>query len=467
MHLLIQLVSLYFNLVMRMKLKDKMIFTLYEPDGKLNIFKLAYPVILQELFNYMITGVHTLILSDVSKEAVAAVGVANTLINIMTVFANCVSVGVMILMSFALGRDERNTARSLFTSGIVTAIVLALITGGAVTVLAPHILKLYSLDGITLTYATGYLRIRMLFLFTVALSTVFVTVLRCFGKTLIIMISGIASNILNALFSFWAVGSPLFGDKVSALAFAAVIGQTFSAIIAGIAALKRLKPAPKTDIKSALRILKLGIPSVYGNLSYQISVTVTTAFISAIGIAAVNTRVYVNNITMYVPLIPSALSQANSVMLGRLLGRCEFGKARRLVRQNTLIAAVSSTLISATVFIFSKPLISVFTSDPDIIRTAQTILLIDIVIELMRSANYIYNNSTLICAKDVYFASFMGMACSWIISVGGSFLLCNVYGLGIVGCYIAFAADEGTRAILAILRWKYGPWEKRLKNGVT
>jgi Na+-driven multidrug efflux pump len=49
----------------------------------------------------------------------------------------------------------------------------------------------------------------------------------------------------------------------------------------------------------------------------------------------------------------------------------------------------------------------------------------------------------------------------WIINLVTGYTLGFGLGLGLLGFWIGFAADEGFRAIVAVFRWRSGKWESK------
>ena len=88
------------------------------------------------------------------------------------------------------------------------------------------------------------------------------------------------------------------------------------------------------NFKILFKIAKIGIPAGMCLISYNISSTITTGFLADLGDAAVNTKVYINNIVGYVPLIIYSLAQANAIIMGRHRGAGRFEDMKTLYKQN-------------------------------------------------------------------------------------------------------------------------------------
>jgi Na+-driven multidrug efflux pump len=118
--------------------------------------------------------------------------------------------------------------------------------------------------------------------------------------------------------------------------------------------------------------------------------------------------------------------------------------------------------------LFAKPLLSIFTDNPEILKEGTKLLYLTLLLEPGRSFNLVIISS-LRAAGDVKFPIMMGIISMWGVSVPLAYLLGIVYGLGLVGIWIAFAADEWLRGLCMLWRWRKRDWQKKnmLKKEAT
>ena len=112
---------------------------------------------------------------------------------------------------------------------------------------------------------------------------------------------------------------------------------------------------------------------------------------------------------------------------------------------------------SLIIYIFAEPILSCFTKDPAIIAMGKTLMLIDIFVEIGRGFNHIEEFS-LKGAGDVLYPMVISMVSCWTMSILFSYILGIHFGLGLAGCWIAFAMDEFFRGIAYFLRWRTKKW---------
>ena len=107
--------------------------------------------------------------------------------------------------------------------------------------------------------------------------------------------------------------------------------------------------------------------------------------------------------------------------------------------------------------LLNAPVIRIFTTDTQIVKTLKTLLKVEILLEFGRSLNLIWIGG-LKGAGDIRFPVLYGMFSNWCIMVFLSWLLGLKMGMGIVGCWIGIALDETTRGIVMIFRWLSKRW---------
>jgi Na+-driven multidrug efflux pump len=178
-----------------------------------------------------------------------------------------------------------------------------------------------------------------------------------------------------------------------------------------------------------------------------------------IGIIALNAKSYVASIVYYTYLFSYAIGIGTKILMGRYAGSGDVEKRKQLYRSSLTMAIFANLFFSVAVLIFYKPLISIFTDSKEILAIVPLIFLVDIAVEGFRAVNHV-SESSLNANKDVFTTLLASTVSCWLGSVLLSYVLGIQLGLGLLGCWIAFASDEGIKAVIYIIRWKSGRWLK-------
>ena len=430
----------------------------------MSLFALTWPIFI-EIFLHMLMGnADTLMLSQYSDNSVAAVGVANQILSLIIVMFGFVATGTVILVAQYLGAEKELEAGSVSVVSLFANLIFGIILSIILLVFTAPILKLMDIPSELMGEASSYIKIVGGFVFIQALIMTASAILRSHGYTKDAMYITIGMNILNVignyLFIFGPFGIPVLG--VDGVAISTTVSRLIGFIVILIVLVKRAPNAlPVRNIIRPLQffkdLLKIGIPSAGEQLSYNGSQMVITIFIASLGTEDLTTRVYAQNIMMFIFLFAVAISQGTQIMIGHMIGAGKISEAYQRCLRSLKIAIVISLGMAIVVSLLSKPLFSIFTDNSAIISLGSILILITIILEPGRSFNLVVINS-LRAAGDVRFPVYIGILSMWGVSVTLAYLLGIQLGLGLVGIWIAFCVDEWLRGIIMLFRWKSKVW---------
>lgn len=120
--------------------------------------------------------------------------------------------------------------------------------------------------------------------------------------------------------------------------------------------------------------------------------------------------------------------------------------------------AVANFLLSLLLFLFRRPLLSIYTDNPQIFAWATAVFAIDFVAEGARAVSHIYEYS-LRGAGDVRCMMIAMIVSGWLCGVGGAYFFGIRLQMGVAGFFLATALDEVCRAVLSVWRWRTGKWK--------
>lgn len=429
------------------------------------LFQITWPLFIEIALHMSLGIIATLILSYYSDSAAAAVGVSNQVLNIFIILFNITSVGATIIIGQYLGakriQDARQTARSAFSINLYIGLIISVL----VALTGKQLLGFFSLEGQTLVYGETFIKIVGLFLFLEAISLTLGAILRSHGFTKNAMYVTLLMNFVSAFGNVIAVlglfGIPVLG--VAGVAWSIVIARAFAVTLLFFVVyrklslrfrLKDLIQINRQDIKS---IMNIGIPSAGEGISYQFSQLIITGFIATIGEAALSARVYVSNITMLCFLFSLAIAQGTQLLVARQVGAQQFEQAHARGIKTLKIAVFASFVSAVAIAAFGTSIMSLFTSSPEIIAIGIPLLWASVILEPGRALNIVLMG-TLKSAGDVRFPVTIGVLSMWGIAVVVSYVLGLQFGLGLLGIWIAFSADEWFRGIFALKRWNGRKW---------
>lgn len=444
-----------------MKIYDKSISCIEENGRIIKFSSLVFPKLFEIIILYVLNTVNTFMLSGYTGEAVAAVNLSAQILNLATTLITMVTTGAMIITSIELGKRNREAAGEICGTAFIVVIALSLIIGMILAIFSKQFLLYMNAEPEVLSLGINYLRLMGFFLFLTTFMSMFNNFLICNGYSSCVFISGIICNVLSITFGYTVLysGIKLPIHPVTALALASATARLVGLIVSLTFFRQKKCPFIIGFIPRIMgKIFKFGVPAGMNGFSYTMSQTITTGIIAAQGLTTLNTKIYVSSLFIYAYCVSAAIGSANSILTGRYKGRQNYDSMVRMNNQNIRIAIFFNFLISTMLYIFHKPLIGLFTTNPEIISLAGKIMLLDIIVECSRGVNNVLDQS-LNANGDVKTVLTISACACWGFSVLFSYILAIRLNMGLVGIWIAFILDEAFKAISYLIRWKRGKWK--------
>jgi len=429
---------------------------------------LTIPVFIEMALVMMLGAVDTVMLSRYSDNSVAAVGLDNQLISLVFLVYQFFSMGAAILCAQYIGAGLRKRLVQVVGMALTVNLMLGLAVSALLFFKAEALLHLMGLRPELMDDGLVYLRITGALSFFQALSLTFSASLRSADKVVYPMaVTGIV-NILNIIGNYALInghwGCPQLGVEGAAIATATSRGvaMLLLAIIHFRVHIPRFPmryfhPIPWQELKNLLHI---GIPAMSENISYSLSQVVITFFINQISNEALAARTYCVNMIMFVYLFCISITQGGDILVGHLIGQKRHQAAYILGNyffRRSMIITVTGSIILA---LAGKSILSAFTDNPEIIAMGVWVLVIDVFLEVGRTAN-IFAVGTLRATGDAVYPVIIGIIFQWSIAVGLSYVIGIPLGLGLVGMWVGFALDENIRGIILMRRWRSGKWKNK------
>lgn len=432
---------------------------------KKSLFQLSWPIFI-ELTLFMLMGmVDTFMLSAYSDNAVAAVGMSNQVINLIAVMFNFVAAGTVILISQNLGAQNQTKASEIAIVSIGANFCIGIFLSIVMLTCSKYILMFMNTPLEIMDTTVSYTKIIGSFLFLMAIQPVLSGILRSFGFTKSSMVITLIANIINifgnALFIYGLFGIPELGPigvaistVFSRLVTVCLIAFIISRKIKFTFSKHFFKTWPIQDVKN---ILKIGVPSALEQLAYSSSQVIIMSFISKLGTLAITTRVYTNNISMFVYLFSLAIAQGNQVLVGYLIGEEKTEEVSKRTFKTQQLGVLVSLSLSIICYLCSDHLFRLFTEDQSILQLGHNLLLINVILEIGRATNLVLTNA-LKAAGDINYPFILGIIGMWVICIPIAYLFGIHLEFGLVGVWIAYAVDECFRGFIFTLRWKSKKW---------
>lgn len=434
------------------------------------MFMITWPIFIGVFLQMLMKMTDVFMLSFVSDQAVAAIGVVNQLMTFMFVMFNFTAMGAGVVVSQYVGAGDKDGVRKTIASAISINLLFGLAVSLFVGFNRHFLLNLFALEAELFAYANSYAMIVGFALFAQALILTVSSILQAMGYTKDVMISVLIMNVLNVfgnyVFIFGALGFPRIG--VTGVALSTAVVRII--IMIGMLMLLFKRMPVKIPLKSffnlkkkyAAKILGIGIPSAGEQLSYNVSQIVLTIMITTLGATALATRVYSNTFLSVLVIFSMSIAKGMQIFIGQLVGARKQDEAYHYMFTGLKFAVIVTIIIGSLFAIFGRQIFGFFSDDPGIIALGSSILFIELLLQPARTGNLVII-SALRAAGDAKFPVMIGVTVMWAVMVPLAYLFGIVLGLGLPGIWCAMLIDEWIRSLLMFFRWKQKRWmNKRL-----
>ena len=436
--------------------------------GKKNLISLIIPIFFELLLVTIVGNIDKIMLGYYSDEAVGAIGGITQLLNIQNVIFSFINMATAILTAQFLGAKDYKRVKQVISVSLVLNVLLGLILGGIYLFFWESLLQKINLPGELIGIGKYYFQMvgGLCILQGIILSCG--AILKSHGRPTETLIINVGVNILNiignAFFIFGWLGMPVLGP--TGVGISTVISRGIGCVAAFYMMCKYcnftfkkkyIKPFPFKIVKN---ILSIGLPTAGENLAWNVGQLMIVDMVNTMGTTIIASRTYLMLISSFTMTLSIALGQGTAIQVGHLVGAGEIKEVYHKCLKSLKIALTFAFVTTSLVFLFRKPIMSIFTTNPDILKASLKIFPLMILLEMGRVFNIVIINS-LHAAGDIKFPMFMGITCVFTVAVLFSYLFGISLGWGLAGIWLANAMDEWIRGLAMYFRWKSKKWQNK------
>ena len=398
--------------------------------------------------------------------ALAAVGVAGTVIWSVTTLVIGLVTGMQAIVSRLIGDGRREEANRALTQGTV----LMTLTASALSIvgyfLAKPLLGLLHVPTEILGAATVYLRIFMLGTVFVFLSFLFSVALQASGDGRTPFMLGLLVTMVNLTLDpilIYGVG-PLPALGVAGAALASVIARVIMVaaglyiLVTGRAGLRFVRKGRWPRGALIRDMIAIGIPSSFRMIALSISGLVMTRLVAPFGTVALAAYTVGLSLRMFPMVVGFGLGRSAGVLVGQHLGagKPERGEAEAWLA--TGIFALFMAVVGAVYFGFAPQVVSIFNSDTGVVTEGTTMLRITVLGYLPLAAALILSKA-LEGAGDTRAPMIITVASLFGGMIPAAYVLSTWLGWGTPGLWWAVTLGSAAHGGLMILYFRLGHWK--------
>ncbi len=307
----------------------------------------------------------------VGDNALAAVGSAGPILNLLIVLFVGISMGAGIVVSQFLGAKKREElSRTLGSCIFLTAVASVFVMVVASLVAKPLLVLLKTPDTI-IEWCNSYLIILFLGAAGMAYYNILSGILRGLGDSVAALLYLVVASLLNIVLDLLFVAK--FGMGVNGVALATVIAQIVSALLC-LRRLGKLKDMldlkreyVRWDSKYCMEIIRLGLPTGITQAIMSMSMLVVQTLTNSFGEMFIAANVIVMRVDGFAMMPAFSFGTAMTTFAGQNVGARMMDRVHKGAKQGTMIAMGVSVTITLSILLVGRYLMAIFTNTPELV----------------------------------------------------------------------------------------------------
>lgn len=431
---------------------------------QLSLSRLTVPIFIEMLLRYLSIIINTYMVTQYSNYLVGAMGAGNQIISIFFTIFSFLSVGCSIVIAQAIGAKDTVLAKKAIHQSIFFNSILGFVCGSFLFLFGDFLLNFMNIPNELLNHSKIYLHMLAICLIFDGLGVVLAAIIRVYNMVYWVMIASLIMDFVIVLLNYYMLNYTkleLFGIGLSN-----IIGRvTIILILLFVFFFKlkiklELKELFKFEKKVMFKILNIGSFSAGENLIWVIQYAIALSFVASLGSLNLSVQTIYFQISMFVMLTGQAISVANEIIIGKLVGANYLNVAYKHTWRAFYFSILVTFFVVLCFYIFQDFIMQILNLKDEFRKVMAPLFLLSIFLEVSRTFNIVMVNS-LRASGDAKFPFFSACVFMLGVSLPVGYILCFWAKLGILGVWIGFLCDEFFRGLTNAFRWKSRKWQTK------
>ena len=323
------------------------------------MFKLAIPIIIQNLLSAAVNSSDVIMLNYVGQSAISAVSLAANYSNILFMVYYGLGTGASLLCAQYFGKKNMQAIHAVEGIALRFSLAISALVALAAFTIPQRMLLLFTSDQELIAIGSSYIRIMGITYLCWGVTEIYLAILRSIGRVTISMALNMLAfglNILlNAVFIFGLFGAPKLG--VTGVAIATASSRLIQLIACVIVSLlsKDVKLNPIYMFIRSKTLLNdfihLSLPALGNDLSWSVAFSMYSVILGHLGTEAVAANSLVTVVRNVGSVFCFAIASAGTILLGRVMGQGELEKSKSyasgMLKMTVVAGAVGGVIVLA------------------------------------------------------------------------------------------------------------------------
>lgn len=447
-----------------------MVKTVKKDDFYRQMFKLAIPIIIQNLLSAAVNSSDVIMLNYVGQSAISAVSLAANYSNILFMVYYGLGTGASLLCAQYFGKKNMQAIHAVEGIALRFSFAISALVALAAFTMPQRMLLLFTSDQELIAIGSSYIRIMGITYLCWGVTEIYLAILRSIGRVTISMTLNMLAfglNILlNAMFIFGLFGAPKLGVTGVAIATASsrLIQLVACVIVSLLSKDVKLNPAymfirSKTLLND---FIHLSLPALGNDLSWSVAFSMYSVILGHLGTEAVAANSLVTVVRNVGSVFCFAIASAGTILLGRVMGQEELEKSKsyasRMLKMTVVAGAVGGVIVLAV-----TPFVLRFASLYDTaMHYLKYMLLINSYYIMGSAVNTALIAGVFRAGGDTKFGLICDTIDMWVYAVPLGFFAAFVLKLPVLWVYFLLCTDEFVKWPWVIRHYRKREWAKNI-----
>lgn len=434
-----------------------------------NVFALVIPMAIQNLINVGVTAADVIMLGKVGEKVLSGASLAGQIQFVMTLIFYGITSGATVMTAQYWGKKDTRTIEKILGMGLAAGLGTAIIFALAALLIPEPLMRIYTSDAEVITEGIRYLRIVGISYLFMAVTQVYLNIMRSIERvmiaTAVYSISLLVNIFMNAVLIFGLMGFPQMGIKGAAVAtLSARIAETvitlWYAYIKNKVVRIRIRDMFCIDKILFKDYMVYSMPVVLNELMWGLGSSANTAVIGHLGSAAVAANSVAQVARQLATVVVFGISNATAIYLGKTIGEKKMEHAKAYAKRFIWLCLILGTM-GAAVILISAPIANATLALTG--EAKQYLTFMFFVMSYFTIAQSL--NATMVIGifrsgGDTKFGLIMDVSTMWGFSILLGAAAAFVFHAGVPVVYILLMSDEVIKIPITVKRFLSYKWLK-------
>lgn len=434
------------------------------------IFKLAIPIIIQNLLSAAVNSADVIMLNYVGQSSISAVSLAANYSSILFMVYYGLGTGASLLCSQYSGKNNLQAIHAVEGIALRFSVGISILVALIAFMMPQRMMQLFTADPELIVIGSSYLRVMGITYICWGISEIYLAVLRSIGRVTISMVLNVLAFVLNiflnAVFIFGLFGAPKLGATGVAIATAlSRLIQLLACVIVSVMSKDvKLNPAYMFLRSKVLfhDFIRLSLPALGNDLSWSVAFSMYSVILGHLGTDAVAANSLVIVVRNIGSVFCFAIASAGTILLGQIMGKGDLEKSKkyasRMLRLTVITGALGGVIVLAV-----TPFVLKFASlNETAMHYLKYMLLINSYYIMGSAVNTALIAGVFRAGGDTKFGLICDTVDMWVYAVPLGFFAAFVLKLPVLWVYFLLCTDEFVKWPWVLHHYRMGEWAKNI-----